>query len=321
MTLSQYLEVRSLGSLSAWTRPEGNWLMAALKGYFDDSGDPADKRSTQDFFSVAGYLAPVSSWEPFEIRWREVLSEFDIPYLHMKELHFRTGAFVTWTKGDPEVEERIARLLARFVTVIGEIPDMRGFGAVIALKSLERFNAEKSKSLVPKALAIYATALELRKWNQTADMEIILDRTADGHASIATAKKYGRTDEYYPFMKNFPSFLPLSKDGTTGAHNTPALQAADFLAWEVRKNCELKKDVLKDAPRPDDPNAGRIFFGSYLRDRLEHMKRHGLTSISIQMPMQRRSLTELASATPVEGCLWTYHTLCDADVSRGGVWE
>ncbi|MBS0366584.1 MAG: DUF3800 domain-containing protein [Proteobacteria bacterium] len=293
--------------------------MAVLKGYFDDSGDPCDEKHR--FFAVGGYVAPVERWDRFETAWNAILSEFRVPYLHMKELNQGVGAFDAWRpKDDVIVKERTASLLGAFAKVIGE-SRLWGFGAVISLWDLERFNAESGRGLDAKALAIYGCALEMRRYNETIDVECVLDRMNGAHAALARAEQYGRTDNFYPFMRNFPTFIPLSKNGNTGARNTPALQAADFLAWELRKNFENKRGWFDEYnPRASDPKASGTLMEWFMKERLQHMARKGITQLEIGLP-QRRSLSALADAAYPDGALWDYDAFCKCDKIRGGIWS
>lgn len=293
--------------------------MAALKGYFDDSGNPADRNHS--FFAIAGYVAEAPAWRKFETEWLTVLQDFSVPYLHMKELHFGKGAFAEWDKTVPAIRERITEFLVGLIQVISNV-GLRGFGAVISLKDLKRFNAEKELQINPKALAIYGSAIELRRIYPSEDIEILVDRMTGAHEAIGIAERYGKTDRYYPAMRNFPAFMPLAKNGNTGSRNTPGLQAADFLAWEIRKNWELKKTWLEEFdPQPGDRKWGNSLLQWFLVDRIQHIKRHGLKSVDIPATLQRRSLTGLADAGGADGCLWLYKTMCDANEARGGVWE
>jgi hypothetical protein len=295
--------------------------MVALKGYFDDSGDVRDP--SHSFFSIAGYLAEVASWHQFEPAWQAALAdpdepEFSVAYLHMKELVKGVGEFSRWRPDDPKTEPRIGRLLSRLASVIVNL-GLGGFCAVISLRDLDRFNSETGRDLDPKALAVYASLLELRKVHETDDMELVLDRMDGAHAAIALAEEYGQTDSFHPFMRNFPAIMPLSKNGTNGCRNTPALQAADFLAWEVRKQCEQRKKLLGRVS-PSDPTFPQQVFQSFLVAKIEAMKRKGLQSIDVPAVPQRRSLTALADA-PTEGFLYDYAAIRRADEVRNGVWR
>jgi len=80
----------------------------------------------------------------------------------MKEMNKLAGVSPVWIEDDPG-KERLGILLGRLAQVIGK-SNLRGFGAVIWVKDLERFNSEKGRSIDPKAFAIYAAALAVRRW-------------------------------------------------------------------------------------------------------------------------------------------------------------
>ena len=92
--------------------------MAALKGYFDESGKENDPQFADSAVGVGGYVTTVNSWRDIESRWTAVLTlpEFGVPYLHMKEFaHSSPGSpFETW-KGD---EPRRAAFMAALSRVI-----------------------------------------------------------------------------------------------------------------------------------------------------------------------------------------------------------
>lgn len=292
-----------------------------LTGYFDDSGDPVDE--SQQFYAVAGYVASEASWVQFNNAWQKVLAEpeFSIPYVHMRELHQARGAFKTWTKDDKSVSARTVLLLQRLVAVIGKF-NLRGFGAAIYKKHLQRFNSESGQSLDARALAIYACILHMHECGVNRDVDIILDRMNGGQAAVQQANQYAKSDRYYSLAENeLPNIHVLRKGAMESAKNIPGLQAADFLVWELRKQQELRSDWYERyQPRVGDRNWGTSLMQWFIEDRIKHMKRHGETSAEIPENFQRRSLTELATAAPVRAGLWDYEFLCAADKSRGGVW-
>lgn len=291
--------------------------MATLKGYFDDSGNVEDPN--QGFFAIGGYVADVATWNRFEVEWGAALTvEFGVSYLHMKELTKCVGEFASLgNPRDQAVQAQIARIQARMARVIVD-SKLHGFHAVISLRDLERFNAESGRNLDAKALAVYGAMLEVRRVYKTGEVEIVLDRMVRARAAIALAIKYGQTDTFYPFMRDFPGILPLSKSGGGGCRDTPALQAADFLAWEVRKQCEQRKDLLARVS-PSDPSYLQQLFQFFLIAKVDEMKRKGMTRINVPAEMQRRSLTALSEA-PTEGFLWDYAAIRRADHLRGGIW-
>jgi hypothetical protein len=296
--------------------------MYALKGYFDESGDEHDARHAA--LSVAGYVGDTTSWPAFEERWRDVLREFDVPYLHMRELQHRRGAFAAWTRGDPKSDVREASFLGKLAGAIGEA-GLEPFGAVISLSGLRRFNAETAAGLDAKALAIYGCVLDIRRRHAHDTIKIVFDRMDAGSATIDLAKDCAASDSYYPDARNFPVCRILPKEGPEGSRNTPGLQAADFLAWEVRKNYELKREWLEsDAASPDSPDWGNSLFKWWLESRIEHMRRNNIKELPLSVNMMRRSLSALGDAAPadeINGVIWMYRTLIRAHEVRKGNWS
>jgi len=60
-------------------------LVTMLKAYYDASG-----KKNLGRVSVAGWLSTARKWADFQIRWNEVLKQFDIPYFHASS--FESGA-------------------------------------------------------------------------------------------------------------------------------------------------------------------------------------------------------------------------------------
>jgi hypothetical protein len=280
--------------------------MAVLKAYVDDSGDegPGDAA-----LSMAGYVATVEAWARFEQAWIRVLDDFEASYLHMKELKERYGAFEAW----PESKEKDADFLAKLTAVIGNA-GLGAFGAVVVLDDLNKFNDEHDLSFDAKALAIYASMMELRKVQPKECVEVILDRMNQGHAAIAKAEEYAPSEE----LKDI-SFLPLPKKGAYGAKDMAPLQAADLLAWEIRKEYELKKEWYQDNPNgfyhvlPRSNNDGmkafRGLFKWFVEDRRAYIKKRGEESIEIPFEPHRRSLIALDVAAPINARIWNYYAL------------
>ena len=65
--------IRSLGRHRA---------MLMLRSYFDDSGDSQDPGET--VCCIAGCISSLEAWEHLQLEWEKVLSDFKVPYLHMK---------------------------------------------------------------------------------------------------------------------------------------------------------------------------------------------------------------------------------------------
>jgi hypothetical protein len=188
------------------------------------------------------------------------------------------------------------------------------FGAVVVLDDLRKFNDEHGLSFDAKALAIYASMMELRKVQPKECVEVILDRMNQGHAAIAKAEEYAPSEE----LKDI-SFLPLPKKCAYGAQDMAPLQAADLLAWEIRKEYELKKEWYQANPdgfyhvlprsNDDGMKAFRGLFKWFLEDRRAYIKKRGEESIEIPFEPHRRSLIALDVAAPINARIWNYYAL------------
>ncbi len=83
--------------------------MALFTAYFDES-------STDDnshFTGVGGLLADVDHWKKFEERWKAILSEYDVPYSHMKEFAHSTKFFKKWKSASKEFEPQRQAFLGK----------------------------------------------------------------------------------------------------------------------------------------------------------------------------------------------------------------
>ncbi len=134
--------------------------MAAFRGYFDESGKENDPKLKDSACVVAGYVTHRDSWADTEKRWMGVLSQFNLPYMHMKEFAHseKDTPFESW-RGD---EKRRAALINALTGVISN-SDLFGVGAVIRLPDLRRFNEESGLSLNAYSFGMYACLCELSK--------------------------------------------------------------------------------------------------------------------------------------------------------------
>ena len=60
--------------------------------YFDASGTRLDSQ----IVTIAGFVSDATQWLKFEEEWTEILHQFDVPYLHMKEFAHFKGPFKEW---------------------------------------------------------------------------------------------------------------------------------------------------------------------------------------------------------------------------------
>lgn len=86
------------------------------------------------------------------------------------------------------------------------------------------------------------------------------------------------------------------------------LQAADFIAYEIKKNIESRREWLNESMN-DDP------------ETWQESERQWLTSRGFTYPRLRRSLAGLLDNVTVSAPVWDYRILCHLDDRRGGKWK
>jgi hypothetical protein len=214
--------------------------MAVLKAYLDDSGDPDNSAHT--YLTVAGYVAELDAWKYFEQRWHAVLTEAQVPYLHMREFGNPNSGIYQHLKADRDKE-------IGFMADLAEVIDSSSLElcpmTTIKLADLAVFNDKHGLDLDPHALAIYGCLVEMRrlyKWRPTlgaGDIEVVVDRIDKAQLRINRALEYARTDvESGTYVDTF-AVIPVSDP--EGFRKVLPLQAADFISWEMRKSCEDRK--------------------------------------------------------------------------------
>jgi len=281
--------------LSVYNPPPGDHLMAVLKAYADDSwgGD--------QIVSIAAYVSDADGWRAFEQDWRAALSRAGAPYFHMKEFWSPSGPF-THLHDDPAATAQFLSELVRTIRAhlkYCATPTVR-------IEDLEGFNRSKGVSLEPYPLALYACFIELRHAFPNDEIELVVDKIEHAHAKIAVAEAYAESDTFADLRPDDFITVPLKK--TESFKSVLPIQAADFMAWELRKSC---MERLSWEPAEVD----RILGGGRLRQSYEAWgadfeAREG------RAPRDRKSAWALMDATPQGGQLWDFHLILAADVNR-----
>lgn len=198
-------------------------LVGMFQSFFDESGG-----SDHGFITVCGWLSTVERWQGFESEWKAMLAHYDVPYFHMKELSQFRGPFAKWMRDRAEREE-FFKDAARIIRDTVQI----GFMCVVWYEAFrkvnERFHLKKHQRS-PYAIAgrfciarvnqyVLGTGATLR------DVAYVFeDGGPDAGGLVDLAK---RSNLKLPVFES-------SRD-TEANFATVQLQAADYLAYEVRK--------------------------------------------------------------------------------------
>lgn len=200
-----------------------------LIGCFDESGSSGEG----GFVSIAGFVATEERWTTFDAAWNAALAKHGIPYLHTTDLANFKRIYKEWT-----VEQQRA-LVADLMAVIWDMGRVVAIGSTIAVDDFNSFNAEqRARWIDPYFLLLQevlnGATLEARPDNER--VRIIYSQQDEFR---------GKFQQLYRVLQRREPRL----DTLTFAdmRTTPGLQAADLLAYE------LKRFYKNKVTRPDIP--------------------------------------------------------------------
>lgn len=201
-----------------------------LRAYIDDSGKP----DQSPVMVLAGYLSSAERWACFTNEWTSILDAHSLDALHMTDL---------WRKSYPEHAHLspLARdqLLSKLVQCIRSNV-MRGFVNVMPFSGFERYLKVRESGPLSRPyfwmfFSMLSRVYELSyRYNADEKTEMLFDvQGGESEARIMEALGELRNIAAPRYGEHFilsPSFRD-DKD-------LPPLQAADMLAWTVRRVCQ-----------------------------------------------------------------------------------
>jgi hypothetical protein len=190
--------------------------------YFDDAGS-----ADCGFTAVAGWVSTLERWRAFAEEWAMMLSAYRVPYLNMKELSHFKGPYESWNSQrhiKDSFQGDACKIIARNL--------LHGFAAIVPHIAYQRVNREytlREYTGNQYALAGYDCVRTATRWAMERDpkwaIEFIFD---DGTPKRGNLVKLMKSEGF-----NKPIFRsPVPRNGLRAVMQ---LQAADFLAYEVRK--------------------------------------------------------------------------------------
>lgn len=220
---ASYSPLGHLASALFFGRDPRSHSMAIFTAYLDSAGTELDKK----VIVAVGVVATAQKWAAFDRRWTEVLDEFGVADLHMKEFAHFKGAFQSW-RGD---EERRKAFLGRLIAV-AKTGINKTLVHSLFLKDYRRVNARFQLTETvggPYSLALAACVQRCRVWVEAkkgaeSRFEYIVEHGDVGQEAFA--RFMASQDEPPPVF--------VQKKNNTGKAWTP-LQAADLIAYEYRR--------------------------------------------------------------------------------------
>jgi hypothetical protein len=221
--------------------------LIVLQAWFDESG-----KGQPPVYLLAGYLADIETWKGFADDWKAELDRSPtLPYLHANESQLFKGMGPT---------ERIDRLL-RFVDIIGRYrleaetfilkhSDYGEFFRIIAdhpiITRAEQRVFRNPYFISFQRILTLMLARQAATLNETPELlEILFDEGIDRKSRVERAFK-----EWIKVVRvHEPTWLRLLINKTAEFRDDkcfPPLQAADLLAWHLRRHCEYGESHAVD---------------------------------------------------------------------------
>lgn len=209
-------------------------LFTMLASYFDEAIS-----EDRGFITVCGWAATIAQWQQFEYDWRLFLAKYDVPYFHMLEYAHSKGPFKKWHGKKWEGTRK--NFMRDAATIVSETAQ-RGFIAFVDNEIFETYDKAyelRSRFNSPYALAGRSCVAMANTWQRT---------TASGQLEMKYVFEDGGPDKggLISAMQALPPHLPApifepghdskaSKKWPNGRKGLVQLQAADYLAYEIRK--------------------------------------------------------------------------------------
>lgn len=212
-----------------------------LKAFFDESGHSADSRC--DFVGIGGIVAPSDKWEIFEHKWKDLLDEYDLDYFHTVDFAHSVKHFSKWKDKNKEAERR--EFLAKMFSVIEETGG-KPFGSVVYMKPYRALEMFLQPAVNPYYLCfqdcVKAAAILCTFEPPEAKVEMVFEEQMEFA---------GFAEKFYQAMKNRKAegYERMGTFEMASKKEVLPLQAADFIAYEMRHYCSNLKLRPKDKMR------------------------------------------------------------------------
>jgi hypothetical protein len=206
---------------------QGDDLVVILRGYFDDAGKLSDPESPS--LVIAGFVAPVSSWEALILRWEPIAAKHSLSYFSGKECEHGTGEFDRKKNQRWSVPQNRWNVRSEFASAIIET-GLAGFVAGVVAADYRVLEASERKTIgKPFSFVAQTLMVIIRRWadeNHVHDrFPYLFEAGSEGYGEFSSVFNKVMKHEIRRNTYRMESCAQVGKD-CVGA------QAADLLASE-----------------------------------------------------------------------------------------
>jgi len=203
--------------------------------YLDDSGkDPQNPITT-----VAGYVAPETAWQAFEVEVEPIFEEKKVRVLHTKDLHDTDGDFDGWTVLQKQAfVARICHIMARHVTLGMSMSVLKTTYKEQVGKTNQRRSLSPYTFCFNVIIDWIMTDIRLGQRTHAEGVALILET---GHENNAEAEQ-----EFYIIRAQHKIEHALRSISFVPKENCRAIQVADLLAFYSRRDSAAMERAEKE---------------------------------------------------------------------------
>jgi hypothetical protein len=220
-------------------------LFLMLVAHIDDSGAEGPKRGQAA--TLAGFVGRAEVWHEFSGRWKDALNEHPkIDYFRMVEAHRRRDQFREHS--EQQRDDRVAKLGG----LIGDAKQhLHAVASVVWWEDFAEFRQHFTNPIQAYIVLFQSTVLTVldtvRLQYPGEQVELIFDdqgllgskaASINDWCNLSLSHRYRKLLAGRPVHRSDKVVIPL--------------QAADFLAWHIRRGCDEKKLDLSQMPAAFD---------------------------------------------------------------------
>ena len=194
-----------------------------ISAFFDES---AENDSRNGLLAVSGYALDVAGVIGLTSEWQELLRSFGLPYFHMSECNANDGIFGEFSK---ESCDKCAR---RAIRIARQYP-LHGYAIVLDQSDYRRVFEDEGFNCDPYTFLLWTAMIHVKKW-----VDINMPHTA---ISLFFEKGY-RTESRANELLRLSARESLFNYAFVDKVRSEPIQAADLIAWHIRKGRHLTKD-------------------------------------------------------------------------------
>ena len=232
-------------------------LFAMMTCYFDESiekwADDEDG-APRKFIFVCGYVASVEQWEKFEIEWKKFLADYEVSDFHMTDYCYGSEEYKKWPVNDPKfapIRERFIQDASRIVCKFARYGFVSAISETIFRHVNKSYRLEESfgspYGLVGRECANLARSRRSKFYADKNDFKYVFEDGGPDKCGLLRAMTGLGPSFPDPIFEPGKNWKPSQKY-PDGRKAVVQLQAADYLAYEVRKffNDQIKVKPIRD---------------------------------------------------------------------------